>query len=174
MIKQENGYFTHALNIGKNKALGNVIVFTDDDVILPRNWTKKYEDYFSSLEEKYAGLCSRDIWIDESKNLVKSPDDTLIVSLYRSLYVDHFVKPHPLLRSFKNGVFISNNFKVYHGSCIPKGKCLSLPFRGVNMAFFKVKINDIDFPEIPGVKYYHMNEQYLGVKLIKKASATYM
>ncbi|AFZ70649.1 glycosyl transferase [Caldisphaera lagunensis DSM 15908] len=167
-VKQEKGHVTNALNIGKNKASGDIIVITDDDVILPKDWIKNYEIYFNSLKENYAGVCSRDIWINENKEIIKSPDDKLITSLYRNFYVKYFIKPHILFKDFKNGVFISKNYKIFHGSCIPKGKCISLPFRGVNMAFFREKINDIDFPEINNVKYYHMYEQYIGVKLVKK------
>lgn len=33
MIKQRSGFFTHALNLGKKNATGDLLLYTDDDAI---------------------------------------------------------------------------------------------------------------------------------------------
>ncbi|MGB9622305.1 MAG: glycosyltransferase family 2 protein, partial [Candidatus Bathyarchaeia archaeon] len=77
-------------------------------------------------------------------------------------------RPHPLLKRYKFGVYLTRNYKVVHGPYIPTRPCLSLPFRGVNMSFKKESLDDVEFPEHPLLIRALGNEQYVGLQLILK------
>lgn len=42
VIEQSEGYFTHALNMGKREIIGDLVIFTDDDAMPPPSWIEKY------------------------------------------------------------------------------------------------------------------------------------
>jgi len=42
IIEQKTGYFTHALNMGKREVRGDIVIFTDDDVIALKRWVERY------------------------------------------------------------------------------------------------------------------------------------
>lgn len=70
VIKQERGYFTDALNIGKSEAKGDLAVFTDDDdAIVPKNWLKTYHTLHEKYGHKVACISSRDILLDITKKM---------------------------------------------------------------------------------------------------------
>jgi len=56
VIEQEKGFFTHALNIGKKEATGDILIFMDDDAVLPKLWIEKYLKLYSKISEKVAGI----------------------------------------------------------------------------------------------------------------------
>ena len=172
VVEQKQGYFTHALNIGKREAKGDVIAFTDEDAIPMRKWIKRYIE----LHEMYrdaAGICSRDVYVDLSvPRLVPTADDKTVVRLYRWLVRPWLEPPHPLLERYRLGVYLTRKLDIAHGPFIPSRACFSLPFRGVNMSFKASYIYDVWFPEHELLKRAPGNEQYFGLQLTLKGFDT--
>ena len=168
IIEQKEGYFTHALNTGKREARGDVVVFTDEDAILPRKWLERWVGYHR-LYRTAVGIGSRDIYLDLNRlRILLTPDDAPSTRLYRWLIRTWREKPHPLLRKYRLGVYITKDYNIVHGPYIPYRHCFSLPFRGVNMSFKSEYICDVWFPEHPSLKRAPGNEQYFGLQLILK------
>jgi len=170
IIEQQRGFFTHALNMGKREARGDIVVFTDDDAIFPKGWIKRYVE----LHAKYrgmAGISSRDIYIDlDRAKLLPAPDDRPYVRLYRWFARLPLDRPHPLLKRYRLGVYVTRGYEIAHGPYIPCRTCYSLPFRGVNMSFKAEYIHDVWFPEHPKLVRAPGNEQYFGLQLALKGS----
>lgn len=168
IIEQRKGYFTHALNIGKKEAKGDIIIFTDDDAIPPKKWIQRY----LALHRKYprvAGICSRDIYIDiTTMKLLPTPDDILTIRLYRWFIRLWLEQPHPLLKKYQLGVYLTKKLDIAHGPYIPVKTCYSLAFRGVNMSFKHEFIYDVWFPEHPRLKRAPGNEQYFSLQIVLK------
>ena len=172
MIEQEEGYFTHALNMGKKEARGDILVFTDDDAIPPRKWLERWIRYHE-LYRVVAGMSSRDFYLDPSSfDVLLTPDDLFHVKLYRWLLRPWLERPHPLLEKYRLGVYITRSFSIAHGPYIPHKPCYSLLFKGVNMSFKAEYVRDVWFPEHPLLKSAPGNEQYFGLQLILKGFDT--
>jgi len=170
VIEQKEGYFTHALNLGKREAKGDITIFTDDDVIPLQKWIERYIK-LHTLYKHVAGVCSRDIYIDlGSTRLLPIPDDRLEVKLYRFFIRSWLEQPLPLLRKYRLGVYITKKLNIAHGYGIPNKTCYSLPLRGANMSFKTSYIYDIWFPEHRLLKRAPGNEQYFASQLILKGS----
>jgi len=172
IIEQKKGYFTHALNIGKKEASGDILIFTDNDVIPLKKWVQKY----ITLHRKYqkiAGICSRDIYLDlKNKKLLPTPDDKPTVRLYRWLARTWLEPPYPLFKKYRLGVYLTRKLDIAHGPHIPGKTCYSLPLRGVNMSFKQEYVYDVWFPEHPGLKRALGNEQFFGIQLVLKGFDT--
>jgi glycosyltransferase involved in cell wall biosynthesis len=167
VVEQKGGYFTHALNLGKKEAKGDITIFADDDVIPPRKWVERYIELHTVYRR--AGVCSRDIYIDlEGVRLLPIPDDKPMVRLYRLFIRSWLEQPLPLLRKYRLGVYITKNLNIAHGYGIPNKTCYSLPLRGANMSFKTSYIYDIWFPEHRLLKRAPGNEQYFALQLILK------
>ncbi|AEA11523.1 glycosyl transferase, family 2 [Thermoproteus uzoniensis 768-20] len=167
VLEQRVGYFTHALNMGRRAATGDIVVFTDDDAIALSGWLKRYSVLFKSYGDKIGCISSRDIYLDIQRlKLLPTPDDKPHIRLYRTLLRPVLEKPIPWLSKYWCGVYLDRNLHVKHGSCIPSRECYSLPFRGVNMAFRKEAIENAEFPEHPKLRRAPGNEQYVGIQLI--------
>jgi glycosyltransferase involved in cell wall biosynthesis len=172
VIEQKEGYFTRALNMGKKEATGDIVVFTDEDAIPPRKWVEKYVKLHAAYLYA-AGICSRDIYLDlNGLKLKPTPDDRATVRLYRWLARPWLEPPHPLLKKYRLGVYLTENLDVAHGPYIPYKTCYSLPFRGVNMSFKTNYIYDAWFPEHKLLKRAPGNEQYFGLQLALKGLDT--
>jgi len=172
IVEQRRGFFTHALNMGKREARGNVVVFTDDDVIPPRGWVERYVK-LHTLYRNIAGISSRDIYLDlGGLRLKPTPDDMPWVRVFRWLVRPVVSRPHPLLKKYRLGVYITERFEVAHGPCIPYGTCYSLPLRGANMSFKAEYIHDAWFPEHPRIVRAPGNEQYFALQLILRGFDT--
>jgi len=172
VIEQGEGFFTHALNMGKRETHGDIVIFTDDDVILPRGWIKRYVK-LHTLYKNVAGISSRDIYLDlSSLRLRPTPDDMPWVRAFRWFIRPIVDKPHPLLKRYRLGVYITKRFEVTHGPCIPYRTCYSLSFRGVNMSFKAEYIHDVWFPEHPKLVRAPGNEQYFALQLILRGFDT--
>lgn len=168
VIEQKRGYFTTALNMGKKEARGDVVIFTDEDAIAPHKWIERYARLHNAYKEA-AGISSRDIYVNPSSlKLIPTPDDRVDVRLYRWLVRPWLERPHPLLKKYALGVYLTNRLDVAHGPCIPSKTCYSLPLRGVNMSFKNEYIYDVWFPEHPRLKRAPGNEQYFGIQLALK------
>jgi len=168
IIEQKKGFFTHALNMGKREARGDIVVFTDDDVILLRGWIERYVR-LHTLYKNIAGISSRDVYLElSSLRLKPTPDDTPWVRVFRWLIRPVVSRPHPLLRRYRLGVYITDRFDVAHGPCIPYRTCYSLPLRGANMSFKAEYIHDAWFPERPKLVSAPRNEQYFAIQLVLK------
>jgi glycosyltransferase involved in cell wall biosynthesis len=166
VIEQKEGYFTHALNLGKKEAKGDIIIFTDDDVLPPRKWVERYIKLHTICKHA-AGVCSRDIYIDlESVKPLHTPDDKPEVKLYRFFIRSWLEQPLPLLRKYRLGVYITKKLNIAHGYGIPSKTCYSLPLRGANMSFKTSYIYDAWFPEHKLLKRAPGNEQYLALQLV--------
>jgi glycosyltransferase involved in cell wall biosynthesis len=168
LYKQSRIGITGAINQGLEKIEGDISVFLDDDAIAPALLLRRYEELINSLPNKFAGVCSRDILYSNSNGFVKGPDDSLVVKIYRNIIVNLLAKPYPGLELFKQGVFINNSLKVKHGPCIPNGSCISLPFRGVNMAFRRIALEGLKLPEDINLGAAKGYEQLLGVMLVSR------
>ena len=169
VIEQKEGYFTHALNLGKREAKGDITIFTDDDVIPLQKWIERYIK-LHTLYKHVAGVCSRDIYIDlGSTRLLPIPDDRLEVKLYRFFIRSWLEQPLPLLRKYRLGVYITKKLNIAYGYGIPSKTCYSLPLRGANMSFKTSYIYDIWFPEHRLLKRAPGNEQYFALQLVLKS-----
>jgi len=172
VIEQREGYFTHALNLGKKEAEGDITIFTDDDVIPPQKWVERYIK-LHTIYKHVAGVCSRDIYVDlENARLLLIPDDIPVVKLYRLFIRSWLEKPLPLLRKYRLGVYITKKLNIAHGYCIPNKTCYSLPLRGANMSFKTSYIYDAWFPEHKLLKRAFGNEQYFALQLVLKGFDT--
>lgn len=161
--------FTGALNQGIESSTGDIIIFLDDDVIPNRSLVENYVKLLEALPQKVAGACSRDVPYDLSaQRPLRAPDDEPLVKIYRQTYVRFFERPHAGLEQFRQGVFVTRDLRVAHGPCIPDEACVSLPFRGANMAFRREAIEDVRLPEHPRLGAARGNEQLLGVYLAVK------
>jgi glycosyltransferase involved in cell wall biosynthesis len=168
VIQQREGYFTHALNLGKREAKGDITIFTDDDVIPPQKWIERYIK-LHTLYRHIAGVCSRDIYIDlGSMKLLPTPDDRPEAKLYRFFIRSWLKQPLPLLRKYRLGVYITKKLNIAHGYGIPNKICYSLAFRGANMSFKTSYIYDAWFPEHKLLKRAPGNEQYFALQLVLK------
>jgi glycosyltransferase involved in cell wall biosynthesis len=168
VIEQKEGYFTHALNLGKKEAKGDITIFTDDDVIPPQKWVERYVK-LHTLYKHVAGVCSRDIYIDlGSTKLLPTPDDKPEVKLYRFFIRSWLEKPLPLMRKYRLGVYIMKKLNIAHGYGIPNKICYSLPLRGANMSFKTSYIYNVWFPEHKLLKRAPGNEQYFALQLVLK------
>jgi len=168
VIEQKEGYFTHALNLGKREAKGDITIFTDDDVIPPQKWIERYIK-LHTLYKHDVGVCGRDIYIDlGSMRLLPTPDDRPEVKLYRFFVRPWLEQPLPLLREYRLGVYITKKLNIAHGYGIPSRTCYSLPFRGANMSFKTSYIYDVWFPEHRLLKRALGNEQYFALQLVLK------
>jgi len=172
IIEQERGFFTHALNMGKREACGDIVVFTDEDVILPKGWIERYVR-LHSIYRNVAGISSRDIYLDlGGLRLKPTPDDMPWVRAFRWLVRPVVSRPHPLLRRYRLGVYITERFEVAHGPCIPYRTCYSLPLRGANVSYKAEYIHDVWFPEHPRLVRAPGNEQYFALQLVLRGFDT--
>jgi glycosyltransferase involved in cell wall biosynthesis len=172
VIEQKEGYFTHALNLGKKEARGDIIIFTDDDVIPLQKWVERYVR-LHALYRHIAGVCSRDIYIDlKETRLLPIPDDKPEVKLYRFFIRSWLEKPLPLMRKYRLGVYITKKLNIAHGYGIPIKTCYSLPLRGANMSFKTSYTYDVWFPEHRLLKRAFGNEQYFALQLVLKGFDT--
>jgi len=169
VIEQTKGYFTHALNLGKREADGDIVIFTDDDAIAPPSWIKRYVKLHQIYEKNIMCISSRDLYVDLKSGEIKpTPDDSPHIKLFRWVVRPWLERPHPLMKKYRLGVYITRSFKVAHGPYIPDMCCYSLPFRGVNMSFKRESLDEIEFPEHPLLIRAPGNEQYVGLQLIMK------
>jgi glycosyltransferase involved in cell wall biosynthesis len=167
IIEQQGGFVTHALNLGKKEASYELILFTDDDVILPSHWVENYLKLFKQVEKTVGCVSSRDVYFDlKNKRKVKTPDDYLHVKVFRSFVRPFLDPPHPKLKKYRFGSYISKKYNFVFGKGIPNKNCYSLPFRGVNMGFRKEAIEEIKFIEHPEIRRGFRYEQHLGIQLL--------
>jgi glycosyltransferase involved in cell wall biosynthesis len=166
IIEQRRGHVTHALNIGKREARGDIILITDEDAIPLKVWVKKYVELHTAYPN-IAGISSRDIYLDLHKlRTIQTPDDRALTRLYRWIVRPWLEPPHPLLKRYRLGVYLTKSLNVAHGPYIPHKTCYSLPFRGVNMSFKASFIHDVWFPEHKLLKRAVGFEQHFGIQLI--------
>ncbi len=167
-IEQSLGYVTHALNIGKKEAKGDIIVFVDDDAIPLPKWIKRYIELHIRYRE-IVGICSRDLYLDLKTLKVKpTTDDEAMVKLYRWFIRPWLEQPHPLLKKYRLGIYLTKKLDIAHGPYIPSKTCYSLPFKGVNMSFKASYIYNAKFPEYKSLKRAIGFEQHFGLQLIIK------
>lgn len=165
--EQISGYVTGALNIGKSIANGNLVIITDDDAILPEKWIENYLMLFKKYSNKIGSFSSRDIYYNILTNEIKkTPDDLYRTKFFRILIRPIFEPPHLFLERYKLGSYISKKFNFIIGRGIPNNQCYSLPFRGVNMAFRREAIDNINFFEHREYKKGFRYEQHFGVQLV--------
>jgi GT2 family glycosyltransferase len=107
VIEQGSGFFTHALNLGKKNATGDLLLFTDDDAIPLSKWIEKYVKLHLAYP-RAAGIASRDIYLDlREMRLRPTPDDKPPTKLYRWAVKPWLEMPHPLLRKYRFGVYLT-------------------------------------------------------------------
>jgi glycosyltransferase involved in cell wall biosynthesis len=172
IVEQKEGYFTHALNLGKKEAKGDITIFTDDDTISLQKWIERYVKLHAMFRD-VAGVSSRDIYINiRNLRLLPTPDDRPQVRLYRLFISSWLEQPLPLMRKYRFGVYITKKLNIAHGFYIPNKTCYSLPLRGANMSFKTSYIYDIWFPEHKLLKRAPGNEQYFALQLALKGLNT--
>jgi len=172
IIEQKSGYVTSAMNIGKKEAKGDLIIFTDDDAVPLSKWIERYIK-LHVMYPSIAGISSRDMYLNlENMKLMPIPDDKVTTKLYRWAIRPWLNKPHPLLRKYRMGVYLTKNLNVAHGPFIPGRECFSLPLRGVNMSFKASYVYDVWFPEHRLLRRAIGFEQYYGLQLVLKGLDT--
>jgi len=168
IIEQKDGYVTHAMNIGKKEASGDIVIFTDDDAIPPSGWIKRYIK-LHRFYPNIAGICSRDIYLDlKNFKLLPFSDDQIKVKLYKWFVRPFSKRPLPLLKKYEMGIYLTNDLQVAFGPFIPDRTCYSLLFRGVNMSFKTNYVQDFWFLEHPVFKRYFGFEQHFALQLFLK------
>jgi len=168
IIKQEEGYVTHALNLGKREAKGDITIFTDDDAIPLQRWVERYVKLHYRFKD-VASISSRDVYVDLSNlQTLPIPDDKPEVRLYRLFVMSWLEQPHPLLKKYRLGIYLTKKLNVAHGFCIPNHICYSFAFRGVNMSFKTNYIYDVNFPEHRLLKRAVGLEQHFSLQLVLK------
>jgi len=169
IIEQTYGFFTHALNLCKREASGEIAIFTDDDAIAPPSWIERYIKLHKIYGNNIACISSRDLYLNlKSVTIMPTPDDAYHVKLFRWFVRPWLERPHPLLKKYRFGVYLTKSFNIAHGPYIPNKPCFSLPFRGVNMSFKKKALDEVEFPEHPLLIRAPGNEQYVGLQLIMR------
>lgn len=172
IIEQKKGFITHAYNLGKKEARGDIIVFTDDDAIFPKGWIERYIKLYGEYKS-VAGISSRDICIDlDRMKILPAADDRPYRMLYRWFVRPLLDQPHLLLKKYRLGVYVTRDYKIVHGPYMPHRACYSLLFRGVNMSSRAECIYDVWFPEHPKLVRALGNEQYFGLQLVLKGLDT--
>jgi len=172
LVEQKRGFVTHAMNLGKREARGDLLLFTDDDAIPLESWIERYVR-LHRVYRNVAGISSRDIYLDLGKIKLKpTPDDMPWVRIFRWFVRPVVSPPHSLLKKYRLGVYITKDFEIAHGPCIPEGICYSLPFRGVNMSFKAEFTHDVRFPEHPLLVRGLGFEQYFGLQLVLRGFDT--
>ena len=166
VVAQEGIGFPGAINTALRRVEGDIVIFTDDDAIPPKFWVRRYVEVLEALGSEYAGVSSRDVLFGPDGTLVRGPDDEPLVRLYRWLVALSFRRPLPVLREYRLGVYVDRRYSVAHGPCIPYSACLSLPYRGVNMAFRREALEGAELPESPAWARGEGNEQYLGLLVV--------
>ena len=182
ILIQDKGYFTHALNMGLKHAKGDLLLFTDDDAILPRNWIVEHINSHFKFR-KSGAISGRIIRFEPSRRIrfiqsfmsffgikEKPKREELTAGLDRMLrwrlLRPVFARPHPVFRNYRLGIYITHNFTVAAGPYIPYRFCLSLPVGGPNMSFKREAAKYASFPEQPMMKTAPYNEHYFGAQLV--------
>lgn len=167
IVEQKRGYFTTALNMGKENASGDIVLFTDDDAIAPKGWIERYIRAFTYAPRDVGSISSRDVYVKlDGLRILPTADDFPQIKLYRWLVRTWLEPPLDLLKEYRFGVYISKRLDVVHGPYLPDRACLSLPYRGVNMGFKGEVMDLVEFPEHPNMRRAPGNEQYVGLKLV--------
>ncbi|MCJ7760784.1 glycosyltransferase, partial [Candidatus Bathyarchaeota archaeon] len=166
VVIQESGCITHALNLGTKHARGDIVLFTDDDVILPADWIEKHLQIHSRMEEIGAVSGNITYYDPDSRRYFRTEIDRPLVNIYRRLVRPVLEIPHRYFKRFRHGVYITTDYKVAAGSYIPRRFCLSLPCRGANMSFKSEAIKHASFPEHPVLRVAPSNEQFIGAQIV--------
>lgn len=170
ILIQRDGYFTHALNMGIKNSKGELILFTDDDAILPEDWIERHMNAHTRFKNGGAvsgGAIPYPITAPSSKASFMIKEQTISRLRRGWQFVKPvFNKPHPLFKKYRLGIYITRDFRVAIGFAIHFKLCLSLPVAGVNMSFKKDAIEDSLFPEYPLFKTAPGNEQYFAAQLV--------
>jgi len=182
ILLQSEGYLTHALNIGMRNSNGDILLFTDDDAILPKDCIMNHIKSHSRFQS-YGAISGGRIELLQSRSFrpayfavpffksgCRSRRSRLTSRIIRGLrwgitgpLID---KPHPLFSRYRLGVFITRRFQVARGPNIFKKICLSLPNFGTNMSFKKEAIKNVLLPEHPMIRIAPYWEQYLGASIV--------
>ena len=167
VIEQREGYVTRAYEIGTKAAKGDIVIYTDDDVVPPDRWVQNY----SKLHRAYcyaSCISSRDIYWD-FKLMIERPR---MISPYlkphwwvRQLFLE---PPHPLLKKYRFGLYLTKDLRVAGGPYVPSKACHSMPYKGANMSFKKEALDLVRFPEHPKIRRGFGCEQHISLQLILK------
>jgi len=166
VLTQESGNVTSALRLGVMHAKGEIVLFTDDDAILPENWIEEHINAYSRF--KNLGAVSGNIEnYSLSTNRVSALETSRpVVKIYRRFVRRIVDLPIELLRDYRLGVFVTKDFRVVAGRNIPEKSCLSLPCRGVNLSFRNDALNTVEFPFNMLLRRYLYWEAYLGLQIV--------
>lgn len=182
ILRQKEGYLTHALNMGIEQSVGDVLLFTDDDAVLPKDWVMRHIESHSIFQ--YCGAISgsrislthirgnsSEFFGRQSskyrRRLRKGKMASQILRKIRwGLSGGLIEKPHPMFKDYRLGVFITRNFRVAHGPNIFNKACLSLPHYGTNMSFKREVLENVFLPEHPMIRVAPYWEQYLGASVV--------
>ena len=182
ILVQNEGYLTHALNMGMGNSNGDILLFTDDDAILPKDWVMnniKSHFRFQSCGAISGGRVeltqARSVrpayfampFFKSRRRLRRGELASRIMRSLRWRMIGPLIdKPHPMFRDYRLGVFITRRFRVAKGPNIFDKICLSLPHLGTNMSFKKKAIENVFLPEHPMIRIAPYWEQYLGASVV--------
>lgn len=172
VLEQRDGYVTRAYNIGKNAAGGDIVIFTDDDAIPPHRWVENHLKLHRHYKE--AGcISSRDIlWmlgkgeVDRPHRLPRYVQVPRWFTLHKWVKQLLFAPPHPLLKKYRYGLYLTKNLEMAWGPHLPERVCYSTPYKGVNMSFKREALQPVFFPEHPLVRRGFGFEQHVSLQLI--------
>ncbi len=182
ILVQDMGHLTHALNMGLRCSKGEIVIFTDDDAILPEHWIDDYVNRHSKFRNSGA-ISGGSISLIPSYGLGDIPTfapfirarrtprksetfPALMRSLQWRLLRPMLSRPHPVFKKYRLGIFITRDFTIATGPYISRKVCYSLPCLGVNMSFKKEALKNASLPEHRFIKVAPYWEQYLGAKVV--------
>lgn len=171
ILEQRDGYVTRAYNMGKDAAGGDVVIFTDDDAIPPDRWVENHLMLHRHYGE--AGcISSRDVLWALGKGEVDTPAVPRHVRVPRWFTLHRWVRqllfapPHPLLKKYRYGLYLTKDLEMAWGPHLPYRVCYSTPYKGVNMSFKREALQPVFFPEHPLVRRGFGFEQHVSLQLI--------
>ncbi|MEJ5292213.1 MAG: glycosyltransferase [Candidatus Methanosuratincola sp.] len=175
VLEQTGGRVTRAYNMGKEAATGDVLIFTDDDVLLPPEWVERHLSLHRAYP-KVAGIGSRDIQYDlASGKTVPTRDERLPFKFYRPvrrLLGLRLHPPHPFLRKYRLGIYLTKEGKIRYGPLLPNFRCYSLSYKGANMSFKREAVEGVSFVEHPRLRRCLGFEQHFALSLLLRGYDT--
>jgi len=166
ILTQKNGNVATALQLGVDSITEeDIILITDDDAILPRDHIENHVKIYQKSPK--IGIVSGNILNYDLKSNKVLPLETgkPWVRFYRTFIRPCIDKPHRYFMKYRLGVYITKDYNVVAGPCIPFKKCFSLPCRGVNLSF-RADVIKVRFPIHPSLKRCPNWEQYVGVQFV--------
>lgn len=151
LIRQQQGYFLDALNLGLGHAKGDIIAFLDDDAVPFPDWLKNHVEMYA--KSKVGGVAGNVIPTTLAQKLTTKDEVSEIIPNYRPFLgkVGQKIWSKPLQNLENHLVYISKagivdkNFAMSHRATHQTVK--SLLGMGANMSVLSEAIEGFRFPD---------------------------